>query len=163
MKSWLVPLIGSFTKIRTSSKIIRNYLVGKSIKIPFKWGVNQLSWVRDMELPLRPFMCHKMGLSLIQKLYPKLHGGVLYYEMHHMPPKRFPFFKPALTQKWPLGLCVATHRPPIFCHSKTPNFWFVTQRPPIFDFATQEPIISIWSKLWLVTITERPHNLWSVT
>ena len=97
------------------------------------------------------------------------------------------YFKPALTQ-WPLGLCVATHRPPIFCHSKTPNFWFVTQRPPISDFVTQKPIILIiWPKLWIVTITEarilrdlwpvvnlwhltfhytlteRPHNLYSVT
>ena len=35
--------------------------------------------------------------------------------------------KPALTQ-WPLGLRVATHKDfPIFCHSKTSNFWFVTQ------------------------------------
>ena len=30
------PLLGSFTKIRTASKIIRIYLVGKAIKIPLK-------------------------------------------------------------------------------------------------------------------------------
>ena len=100
--------------------------------------------------------------------------------MHHVPPKRSPFCKPALTQ-WPLGVCVATNRLPIFCHSKTLNFWFVTQRPPISDFVTPKLIILIiWPKLWLVTITEarnvrdlkptfyyilteRPHNLWSVT
>ena len=91
-------------------------------------------------------------------------------EMRHVPPKRSPFLKPALTQ-WPIGLCIATHRPRIFCHSKIPNFWFVTQKPLISDFATPKPIILIIRpKLWLVTIkwsqdflTERPHNLWSVT
>ena len=78
--------------------------------------------------------------------------------MHHVPPKRSPFFKPALTQ-WPLviGLCFATHRPPIFCHSKTSNFWFVTQRPPISDFVTQKPIISI---IYLAQ-TLISHNNWS--
>ena len=30
------PLVGSFTKIRTSSKVIRIYLAGKAIKIPLK-------------------------------------------------------------------------------------------------------------------------------
>ena len=38
------------TKIKTSSKIIRIYLVGKAIKIPLKWGVNQLSRVRNKEV-----------------------------------------------------------------------------------------------------------------
>ena len=38
--------------------------------------------------------------------------------------------------EWSLGLCVSTHTPHIFCHSKTPNFWFVTQRPPISYFLT---------------------------
>ena len=42
--------------------------------------------------------------------------------------KRSPFFKPALTQ-WSLGLCVATHRPPIFCLSKT----------PISDLSNEDP------------------------
>ena len=42
--------VGSFTKIRTSSKIIRIYLVGKAIKISLKWGVNQLSRVRNEEV-----------------------------------------------------------------------------------------------------------------
>ena len=86
----------------------------------------------------------------------------------------------------------------IFCHSKTPNFWFVTQRPPISDFVTQKShhfnylaqnLMSYnnWSQdfkgfiacgqldvlysinLWFegnsfyYTLTERPHNLWSVT
>ena len=41
------PMLGSFTKIRTSSKIIRIYLVGKAIKIPLKWVVNQLYRVRN--------------------------------------------------------------------------------------------------------------------
>ena len=49
------PMVGSFTNIRTSSKLIRNYFVGKAIKIPLKWGVNQLSRVRNKE-----FKCSKM-------------------------------------------------------------------------------------------------------
>ena len=42
-------MLGSFTKIRTSSKVIRIYLAGRAIKIPLKWGVNQLSRVRNKE------------------------------------------------------------------------------------------------------------------
>ena len=46
----VTAMLGSFIKIRTSSKIIRIYLVGKAIKIPLKWGVNQLSRVRNKEV-----------------------------------------------------------------------------------------------------------------
>ena len=97
-----------------------------------------------------------------------------------MPPNRSPFLSP-LSPNGPLVCALPPIDTPIFCHSKTPNFWFVTQRPPISDFVTQKPIIWIISpKLWLVTITEarilgelrptfyytlteRPHNLWCVT
>ena len=66
-------------------------------------------------------------------------GGTQYYEMHHVPPKRSPLFKPALTI-WPLGLCAATHRPPIFCHSKNPktlNFWFCHPKNHHFNYLAQ--------------------------
>ena len=43
-------MVGSFTKISNSSKIIRIVLDGKAIKIPLKWGVNQLSRVRNKEV-----------------------------------------------------------------------------------------------------------------
>ena len=108
--------------------------------------------------------CFFIGLMQFAKFTHIAPGGPQYFEMSHVLPKRSPLFKPALT-RWPLGLCVATHRPPILCYSKTPNFWFVTQRPPISDFVTQRPPISdfvtpkpviviIWPKLtvWLVTI-----------
>ena len=55
-----IQMIESFTKIRTSSKTIRIYLVGNAIKIPLKWGVNQLSRVNGIR-KLRPFKCCKMG------------------------------------------------------------------------------------------------------
>ena len=42
--------VGSFTKIRTSSKVIRIYLAGKALAISLKWGVNQLSRVRNREV-----------------------------------------------------------------------------------------------------------------
>ena len=45
-----IDIIGSFTKIRTSSRSIRIDLVGTSIKIPLKWGVNQFCRVRNKEV-----------------------------------------------------------------------------------------------------------------
>ena len=84
-------------------------------------------------------------------------GGAQYYEMRHVPPKRFPFLKPALTQ-WPLGLCVATHTPPIS----------VTQRPPISDLSPKDATFLI---LWFchpkthhfnyLAQTLISHNNWS--
>ena len=61
-------------------------------------------------------------------------GGTQYYKMHHVKPKRSPFFKPTLTQ-WPLGLCIATHRPPSS----------VTQRPSISDLSPKDPQFLILS------------------
>ena len=43
-------MVESFTKIRTSSKVIRIYFAGKAIKIPLKWGVTQLSRVKNKEV-----------------------------------------------------------------------------------------------------------------
>ena len=77
--------------------------------------------------------------------------------MRHVPPKRSPFFKPALTQ-WPLGLCIATHRPLIFCHSKTPNFWFVTQRPQFLTLSPNNPTTHHFNYLAQTLIS---HNNWS--
>ena len=70
---------------------------------------------------------------------------------------------------------------PYFLSVKDPQFLICHPKTPISDFVvTQKPIILIiWPKLWLVTITEarilrelkptfyytlteRPHNLWSV-
>ena len=75
--------------------------------------------------------------------------------MYH---QKDPHFLSPLSPNDPLviGLCFATHRPPIFCHSKTSK-WFVTQRPPISDFVTQKPIISI---IYLAQ-TLISHNNWS--
>ena len=74
--------------------------------------------------------------------------------MRHVPPKRSPFFKLALTQ-WLLGLCVATHRP----------LSSVTQRPPISDLSPKDPQFLIcqpkthhFSHLAQTLIS---HNIWS--
>ena len=70
--------------------------------------------------------------------------------------KKIPIFKLALTSD-PLVYKLPPIDPPIFCHSKTPNFWFVTQRPQISDFVTPKPIVLIiWPKLWFMS-----HNNWS--
>ena len=81
-------------------------------------------------------------------------GGTQYYKMHHVPPKRYPFFKPTLTQ-WPLGLCVATHRPPSS----------VTQRPSISDLSPKDPQFLILSPknhhFNYLAQTLISHNNWS--
>ena len=74
---WVSSKVGSFTKIRTSSKIIRIYLVGKLTKIPLKWGVKQLTRVRNKEVTVQPFnLCHKMGPIFDTGSVPKTVTGI---------------------------------------------------------------------------------------
>ena len=69
-------LVGSFTKIRTSSTIFRIYLVGKSIKVSLKWGVNQLSRLTNKEVTVIKVL--KMGPISNTDLYPKLWTIVIF-------------------------------------------------------------------------------------
>ena len=55
-------------------------------------------------------------------------GGTQYCEMRHVPPKRYPFSRPALTQ-WPPALCISTHRP----------LFSVNRRPQISDMSPKDP------------------------
>ena len=73
--------------------------------------------------------------------------------MRHVPPRRSPFLSP-LSPNDPLVYALPPIYP-IFCHSKTPNFWFVTQRPPIL-------ILSIKTHHFnLLAQTVISHNNWS--
>ena len=88
--SCMRPILGSFIKIRTLSKVIRIYFVGKSIKIPLKWGVNQLSLGLGIR-KLRLFKCRKMGPISNTGSVPK---AVTWY-WHFVCTETFFFFKTA--------------------------------------------------------------------
>ena len=70
-----------------------------------------------------------------------------------MPPRRSPFLSP-LSPNDPLVYALPPIDP-IFCHSKTPKFWFVTQRPPILILSVKTHHFNLLAQ------TVISHNNWS--